>query len=45
MLAVLQDAVVCFQEHVAAKCKRKQSMHREAEEWILNPRSLLFVLV
>ena len=32
MLAVLQDAVVCFQEHILAKCKRKQSLHREAEE-------------
>jgi len=43
MLAVLQDAVVCFQEHVAAKCKRKQSLHREAEEWISNAdRSYLF---
>ena len=43
MLAVLQDAVVCFQEHVGAKCKRKQSMHREAEEWISNTdRSYLF---
>ena len=36
MLAVLQDAVGCFQEHVAAKCKRKQVMHHEAEEWISN---------
>jgi hypothetical protein len=36
MLAVLQDAVGCFQEHVAAKCKRKQVMHHEAEEWIVN---------
>lgn len=36
MLAVLQDAVVCFQEHVRATCKRKQAMHRDAEEWILN---------
>ncbi|MGH7853420.1 MAG: hypothetical protein ACREP3_08250 [Candidatus Binatia bacterium] len=36
MLAVLQDAVVCFQEHVVANCKRKQSLHREAEEWISN---------
>ena len=34
MLAVLQDAVTCFQEHVTAKCKRKQSLHHEAEEWI-----------
>lgn len=43
MLAVLQDAVVCFQDHVRAKCKRKQALHREAEEWILsNDRSYLF---
>lgn len=43
MLAVLQDAVGCFQEHVAAKCKRKQVMHYEAEQWIANPdRSYLF---
>ncbi|HKY08538.1 MAG TPA: hypothetical protein VJQ55_09860 [Candidatus Binatia bacterium] len=43
MLAVLQDAVVCFQEHAVAKCKRKQTLHREAEEWISNTdRSYLF---
>ena len=36
MLAVLQDAVVCFQEHVRSTCKRKQAMHRDAEDWILN---------
>jgi predicted phosphoadenosine phosphosulfate sulfurtransferase len=43
MLAVLQDAVVCFQEHAAAKCKRKQALHRDAEEWITNTdRSYLF---
>jgi hypothetical protein len=36
MLAVLQDAVVCFQENVFATCKRKRVMHVEAEEWILN---------
>lgn len=34
MLAVLQDAVVCFQDNVSATCKRKQSMHLDAEEWI-----------
>jgi hypothetical protein len=43
MLAVLQDAVVCFQEHAGAKCKRKQSLHRDAEEWISNTdRTYLF---
>jgi hypothetical protein len=36
MLAVLQDAVVCFQEHVQATCKQKRAMHRDAEDWILN---------
>lgn len=36
MLAVLQDAVVCFQEHVQSTCKRKQAMHRDAQDWILN---------
>jgi hypothetical protein len=43
MLAVLQDAVVCFQEYVAATCKRKQVLYREAEDWISNSdRSYLF---
>lgn len=36
MLAVLQDAVVCFQDNVSATCKRKRSMHLDAEEWIMN---------
>jgi len=43
MLAVLQDAVTCYQEHVLATCRRKQSMHRDAEEWILSSdQSYLF---
>jgi hypothetical protein len=33
MLAVLQDAVVCFQDNISAKCKRKKALHDEAEEW------------
>lgn len=36
MLAVLQDAVVCFQDNVSATCKRKRSMHLDAEGWIMN---------
>jgi hypothetical protein len=36
MLAVLQDAVVCFQDNVTATCKRKRLMHLDAEEWIVN---------
>lgn len=43
MLAVLQDAVVCFQENVAATCKRKRLLHEDAEAWILNEdKSYLF---
>jgi hypothetical protein len=43
MLAVLQDAVVCFQENLMATCKRKRLLHAEAEEWILNEdKSYLF---
>ena len=43
MLAVLQDAVVCFQENVKANCKRKQLMHLDAVAWILNDdKSYLF---
>ena len=43
MLAVLQDAVGCFQEHVEAKCRRKRDMHSDAEDWIASrDRSYLF---
>lgn len=36
MLAVLEDAVVCFQDNLTAVAPRKQSLFRDAEEWILN---------
>ena len=36
MLAVLEDAVVCFQDNITAVSPRKQSLFREAEEWILD---------
>ena len=43
MFAVLRDAVSCFQDNVGSNCKRKQAMHRDAEEWILDKdRSHLF---
>ena len=43
MLAVLQDAVGCLQEHLGAKCKRKQAIHSDAEDWISSTdRSYLF---
>jgi hypothetical protein len=36
MLAVLEDAIVCFQENVAAMAPKRKALFREAEEWILN---------
>lgn len=43
MLAVLEDAIICFQDHVAATCKRKRLLHLEAEQWILDDdKSYLF---
>ena len=35
MLAVLEDAVACFQKYAPARDVRGQSLFREAEEWIL----------
>jgi len=35
MLAVLEDAVSCFQKYFAARDKIGRSRFREAEEWIL----------
>jgi len=43
MLAVLQDAIVCFQEHLGATCKRKKALYQDAEQWLFNrDRSYLF---
>ena len=36
MLAVLEDAVVCFQDNIAATCSRKRTLYRDAEQWILD---------
>ena len=36
MLAVLEDAIVCFQENVVAIAPKRKALFREAEEWILN---------
>ena len=36
MLAMLQDAVICFQEYVRAQDKRRHGLFQEAEEWILS---------
>lgn len=34
MFAVFEDAIVCFQDNLAATCKRKRSLFYDAEEWI-----------
>ncbi len=39
MLAVLEDAVWCFQNGLRAKDKRKQDLSREAEEWLMEENS------
>jgi len=36
MLAVLQDAIFCFQEHLMATCRRKRCLYNDAEEWLFN---------
>src|SRR3972149_3406702 len=36
MLAVLEDAVSCFQKHHAARDKNRKKLFREAEEWIVD---------
>jgi hypothetical protein len=35
MLAILEDAVRCFQDNVLAQERRKKALFDEAEEWIL----------
>jgi len=35
MLAILEDAITCFQVHFAARDKQKTRQFREAEKWIL----------
>jgi len=43
MLAVLRDAVSCYQDHVGSRHKPKRLLHMEAEQWILDrDRSYLF---
>src|SRR5436190_8454182 len=34
VIAVLQDAVDCFQKHLMAADRKQQQLFREAEEWI-----------
>ena len=39
MLAVLRDAVVCFQDYAGAQDQRKRRLFLETEEWILSEDS------
>jgi hypothetical protein len=39
LLAVLEDAVACFQKYVSARDPRGKAMFHEAEEWILESGS------
>jgi hypothetical protein len=39
MLAVLEDAVQCFQDNIFASNGRKKKLFEEAEEWILEKGS------
>ena len=39
MLAVLQDAIVCFQECLGATCKRKMTLYLDAEQWLFDSDS------
>jgi hypothetical protein len=39
MLAVLEDAVTCFQKYVLAKDPRGKALFRGAEDWILEQNS------
>ena len=39
MLAVLEDAVACFQKHLIAQKGKGKTLFRQAEEWILEENS------
>jgi hypothetical protein len=36
MLALLEDAIVCFQDNLKSACKKKKSLFDDAESWILD---------
>ena len=39
MLAVLEEAVLCFQKHIAAGNRRRKALFRDAEAWIVEENS------
>ena len=42
MLAVLEDAITCFQENHEGRCKKSQKLFAEAEEWIFSLSDWVF---
>ena len=42
MLAVMEDAITCFQKYARARHSKSKQMFREAEEWILEKDSKYF---
>jgi hypothetical protein len=36
MLALLEDAIICFQDYLGTDCKRKMALFQDAEAWILD---------
>jgi hypothetical protein len=42
MLAVLEDAIACFQKYARARHSKSKQMFREAEEWILEKDNKYF---
>jgi hypothetical protein len=36
MLALLEDAIICFQDYLGTNCKRKAALFQDAEAWILD---------
>ena len=39
MLAVLEDAIACYQKHLFARDGKGRAMFQDAEEWIMEERS------
>lgn len=39
MLAVLEEAVLCFQKYISAGDRRRKALFRDAEEWIMEETS------
>jgi len=42
LLAVMKDAIDCYQVHVMAQSGKRQRLFHEAEEWIMEPDSNWF---